>query len=213
MKRISLLLILLILLTSCTSNDLGAGFKAGLEKPNISSTNHKKPYYRYYVPPHVGVKKTDKTSSLLDIQGHQVLLSLSVDKIVSTKFDYEMSDDKVKIKEPDFQDSASYIDINDASHKMSIRIYKLKNKNYAIFLNNEQVEFTAIVPLSALKIATDTMVSMLKSVVVDTEKVVLAYSTKEISTYDSTYSEFFEQTPPEAGTIKDMYEQLNPKKD
>ncbi len=212
MKKVLALLVIMLVLTACTKSSLADGFNSGLTKPTTTSTNHKKNYYRYYLPPHAGVKKSDQTSSLLMVERQHVLLSLSVDKIVSDKFEYDKSDDKIIVKEPVFEDSASYIDIVDKNHVMTIRIYQLENDYYAVILNNEQVELTSIVPKTHLKIVSDTMVGIIKSVVVDKEAVVLAYSNKELSTYDSTYSEFFEQTPPEAGTIKDMYEQLNPNK-
>lgn len=214
MKKLSIILSIMLVLVGCSNRneDYGAGFRSGLAKPNIQSTNHKKPYYRYYVPPHVGIKKSDRTSTLFSIEGQQVLMALSVDKIVSTKFNYKLNENTINLEKPVFSEEASYIDIRDKSHMMSIRIYKLKNEQFAVYLNNDQINLTAIVPKPNLKITVDTMVSILKTVIVDSEEVVRAYSNKEISTYDSTYSEFFEQTPPETGTIKDMYEQLNPNK-
>ena len=54
------------------------------------------------------------------------------------------------------------------------------------------------------------MIIILKSTEVFDDKVVLAYSNKQISKNSGTYSEFFEQVPPETGTLREMYDSINP---
>lgn len=214
MKRIALLLLSLFVLVGCTTKmpSLDTGFKQGLSKPVSQSTNHKKRFMRYYTPPHVDVKKADTNSTLFTVEGFDVLMRLSIDKIVSENFDYDKKSETEKTQDPVFEDSASYIDIQDETRNMKVRIYKM-NEYYAIFLNNESVDMLALVPGTNVSITLESMVDILKTVVINKDVVVSAYSNKEISNYDSTYSEFFEQTPPETGTLKDMYEQLNPNRD
>ena len=117
MKRIALLLLSLFVLVGCTTKmpSLDTGFKQGLSKPVSQSTNHKKRFMRYYTPPHVGVKKADTNSTLFTAEGFDVLMRLSIDKIVSENFDYDKKSETEKTQDPVFEDSASYIDIQDES--------------------------------------------------------------------------------------------------
>lgn len=212
MKRISLMLLILFILTACTEKTLETGFMDGISKPVAQSTNQKKRLLRYYLPPHAGIKNSDMNTTVFTVEGHDVLMRLSIDKIVSENFKYDTQNRVEVLEDPIFEDEVSYIDIQDDTKKMNVRVYKL-NELYAIFLSNFEIDMVALVPKTNVAITLETMVDVLKTVVINKKEVVSAYSNKEISTYDSTYSEFFEQTPPETGTLKEMYEQLNPNRD
>ncbi len=209
MKKIVILLILLLALTGCKTTTLDYGFVEGLSKPVPQSTNHNKAYLSYYVPPHVGLKESGTNYSLLDVEGFDVLMRLSVEHIISENFDYDKNEDKEISHHLLFEDEASYIDIEDEPKTLHAMIYKLDDR-YAILLDNKEIEMMALVPKTNVSITLETMVNMIKSVWVNKDGVVSDYSSKEISTYESTYSEFFEQTPPETGTLKEMNEQLDP---
>lgn len=212
MKRITVMLLILLILTACSEKPLETGFMDGLSKPVAQSTNQKKHLLRYYLPPHAGIKASDTNSTIFTVEGFDVLMRLSVDKIVSENFEYASKNTVETLEDPIFEDEVSYIDIQNDAKKMSVRVYHLNNQ-FAIFLSNVEIDMVALVPKTNVAITLETMVDVLKTVVIDKEEVVSAYSNKEISTYDSTYSEFFEQTPPETGTLKEMYEQLNPNRD
>lgn len=212
MKRITLMLFILLVLTACSERPLESGFNEGLSKPIAQSTNQKKQLMRYYLPPLAGVKDSDTNTTVFTVENYDVLMRMSIDKIVSENFEYETKHTVETFEDALYEDEVSYIDIQNDTKKMNLRVYQLKDQ-YALFLSNLEVDMIALVPKTHVAITLETMVDVLKTVVIDKEKVVSAYSNKEISTYDSTYSEFFEQTPPETGTLKEMYEQLNPKRD
>ncbi|HZJ86865.1 MAG TPA: hypothetical protein VFC75_01450 [Erysipelothrix sp.] len=211
MKKSVILLIFLLMLSGCQKTTLDYGFVEGLSKPVPKSTNHTKDYLSYYLPPHVGLKESGANYSLLDVEGYDVLMRLSIEHIISEKFDYEKNLAKEISQEILFQDDASYIDIEDNSKTVHAIIYQLEDR-YAILINNEEIEMMSLVPKTNVSITLESMVNILKTVVVNKDLVVSDYSSKEISTYESTYSEFFEQTPPETGTLKEMNEQLDPGK-
>lgn len=213
MKKLGTLFIILFMLVGCSNQNYTKSFETALKQPGALTTNHKKKLYSYYVPPHVGIKKSDVNSTIFMVEGKDVLMNLKVDRIVSENFDYDL-DVKVEInKNPSLVQEAHYMDMQNKTKKMQLRIYLLDSGNHAIFLNNDEVEMVSVVDKTSLSITIFSMVNILRTVVVNKPEVIAAYSSKEISTYDATYSEFFEQTPPETGTIKEMYDRLNPNRD
>lgn len=213
MRKLGYFILVLLVLVGCSNISVEDAFESALSQPNPPITNHKKNLYNYYVPKHVGVKNSDVNSTVMIVDSYEILLNLKVDKIVSEKFNYEATQPVETLQEPTFTKEANYIGLDNISNKMTMRIYELKNKSFAIFLNNSEVEMVSVVPKTHLNITIETMITILKSVKIEKEAIISAYSNKEISSYDGTYSEFFEQTPPETGTIKDMYERLNPNKE
>lgn len=212
MKRALSLFIVLSILSGCTqTQSLNQGFVQGLSKPIAKSTNHKKNLMHYYLPPIAGVKKSGQNYSIITLEGYDILMNLKIDNIVSEKFDYDKKEEIKAQLEPKFTDEATYIDIKNQTKTMNVRVYEIEDR-FAIFLSNSEVNMVSIVPQTNIAITLESMVDILKTVVVNKEEVVSAYSNKEISTYDSTYAEFFEQVPPETGSLKDMYDQLNPDK-
>ena len=93
---------------------------------------------------------------------------------------------------------------------LHVRVYELDTGEFAIFADNDRIEMISVVNKANLNLNLETMIIILKSTEVDDDKVVTAYSNKEINENRGTYSEFFEQVPPETGTLKEMYDRINP---
>lgn len=210
MKRLIIVGSILFLLVGCGNNQsIEAAYKSGLAQALPISTNHKKPYYRFYLPPHAGVMVQDEISSIFTVSGSEILMNLKVDYIVGTQFEYEQQEKDIK-KEPYFEASASYIDVNNMMKSLHVRVYELDTGEFAIFADNDRIEMISVVNKANLNLNLETMIIILKSTEVDDDKVVTAYSNKEINEKKGTYSEFFEQVPPETGTLKEMYDRINP---
>src|SRR5690625_4502740 len=125
MRRLMIVSIILLLLVGCTeTKTLEASFKAGLSQALPISTNHNKPYFRYYLPPHVGVKKQDETSSILLINNHEVLMNMRVDYIVSKEFEYT-NQEKILEKDPIFSEEKTYVDSDNKMQVLNVRVYEL----------------------------------------------------------------------------------------
>lgn len=209
MKKLFSIFMILMLIAGCSEADLESAYRSGLSQALPTSTNHKKPYYRYYLPPHVGTRVQDDISSILMVDGYEVLMNLRVEYIVGEQFDYEVHQ-KESIKTPKFEDSTTYVDANDNMQSLNVRIYSLDDGNMAVFLDNNRIEMVSVVPEASLNLTLETMVIIIKSTEVNDSGVVAAYSNKEITTNSGTYSEFFEQVPPETGTLREMYDRINP---
>ncbi len=209
MKKLSVLFLTLLLLVGCTNASIESTYFSGLSQALPVAANNTKPYYRYYLPPHVGVRAQDQTSSILMVDGHEILMNLMVQNIVSKTFEYEAVEKNIK-KTPIFEEETTYIDLNGNSQNMNVRVYELNTGELAIFVDNQKIELVSVVLSSSVNITLETMIIILKSTEVFDDKVVLAYSNKQISKNSGTYSEFFEQVPPETGTLREMYDSINP---
>lgn len=209
MKKLLSILAILILITGCSDADVEKAYRSGLSQALPTSTNHKKPYYRYYLPPHVGTKVQDQISSILMVDGYEVLMNLKVEYIVGNEFDYEVQE-KESIKTPQFEESTTYVDASNKMQTLNVRVYELNDGNMAVFVDNNRIEMVSVVPKTSLNLTLETMIIITKSTEVNDSAVVAAYSNKEIATNSGTYSEFFEQVPPETGTLKEMYDRINP---
>lgn len=210
MRRLMIVSIILLLLVGCTeTKTLEASFKAGLSQALPISTNHNKPYFRYYLPPHVGVKKQDETSSILLINNHEVLMNMRVDYIVSKEFEYT-NQEKILEKDPIFSEEKTYVDSDNKMQVLNVRVYELNKKEVLIFADNRKIEMVTVVTKPDMNMTLESMIIILKSSIVFDKEVVSAYSNKVLDKNPGTYSEFFEQVPPETGTIKEMNEKLDP---
>lgn len=211
-KKLSVLMLTLLLLVGCNSKSYTDSVQTSLAQPLSRASTHHKQMYRYYVPPSVGVKTTNQNSTIFLIENHEVLMNLSISDIVSKQYyEEEGSLDQAPL-DVEFNYRGSYFDANKESQSFDMNIHRLSNDELAIFLDNHLVSMITVIPEVSASLVIETMITIMKSVDVNTEQVVATYSTKEIIEKDATFSEFFEQVPPETGTLQDMYEQMDPER-
>ncbi|AMC93460.1 hypothetical protein AOC36_05545 [Erysipelothrix larvae] len=210
---ITVLLAMVILLTGCQVQSIESVIQSTLSSPLPSTTNHSKPMFRYYVPSTVGVKSSSQNSTLLNINGYDVLMNLSISQIISSEY-YEADDAIPALNlenfEVMFQYTGAYYDAQSVSRNFHVDIIRLRDNTVSIILNNQLVDIIAVVSDTSLNLTLEHMITIMRSVDVDNDLVVATYSTKEIIDRDAIFSEFFEQVPPENGSLQDMYDRLNP---
>ena len=214
MKKIISILIISILLVGCgKEQSLESVVRSALARPLPVTTNHKKTYLKYYLPPSVGLLKTNENSSLILIDGNQVLMNLNIDSIVADTFNYNDTTKSTLEKDFEYQHSGTYYNRNNEEISFNIWVLKLNDGDFALYIDNREVQLISVVPKAQVSITLENMITILRSVEVDASKVVAAYSNKILKKDLIIYSEFFEQVPPETGTLEEMYKQLEPGKD
>lgn len=213
LRKLAALLLSLLVLAGCQAEAVNfeASLKQSLSRPLAASTNHNKPYFKYYLPPNVGVKASTQQGSLLDLDGVKMMLNLKVSQVVIGQYD----DKKESIKKPEddrlvFSDFGAYIDKNEEEWQYTINVYQFKDNQYAIILENEYLELVSLASEENYEFILEHMMVILKSVEVEEEKIFAAYSNKEIIEDKAIHEDFFEHVIPEDGSLIDMYNQMHP---
>lgn len=209
MRKYASLVLILTLLVACSTKSYDDAVKSALSQPMGRSTNHTKELIKYYLPPHTGRQESNKNSTIFKVEGYEVLMKINIDYIISDNFDYEISDKFQYNKRIIFETDATYIDNKEQTKTMKIKVFNLDHKqDILIVIDNEEVELLSIVREKHADIVIETMISVLRSVELNYDTIVANYSNKDNVQIKTNYAEFFEQTPPESGTLKEMYDKL-----
>lgn len=213
--RLSVFLIAgLLVLTGCQKKDAlnyDALLYDSLTRTYIESTNQSKQYFKYYVSPTVGIRSKTQLSSILLVEGVEILLNLKVNDIVANAL-YDKKDLVTQLKDVDrmiFQNTGTFRNKNEESQTVIFSVIDFDNQK-ALILENDVVDMIAVVPNGLVPLVFESMMMTMRSITVDKKGVVAAYSDKEIINMNTTYQNFFDHAVPENGALEDMFDRLNP---
>lgn len=207
------LLAVLLMLSGCQAGPVNFDkiLKQALSRPVPSGTNYTKPYLKYYLPPDAGVKTATQLGSLIEIEGNQILLNIKVSKVVASQYeDFEEELTEIESNQIFYYDSGQYIDNSNEQQEYQISVFQLKENRYATILENNDVELVTLLNSSNYEFVLEHMMTIIRSVQVEEEKIYLDYSNKEIIKDRTIHEDFFEHVVPEDGSLIDMYNQLHP---
>ena len=213
MHKLKAFLVSLLVISGCqaTAIDFEDTLKQSLSRPLPVSTNHNKPFFKYYLPPNVGVKAATELGSLLELDGNKMMLNLKVSEVVANQYEKEPEDiERIDDERILFSDFGRYIDNDDKEWQYLINVYDLQDNKYAVILENEFIEIISLASKENYEFILENMMTILRSVDVEEEKIFLAYSNKEIIENKDIYEDFFEHVVPEDGSLIDMYNQMHP---
>lgn len=213
-KLWGLCLVGLLVLSGCQKQvalNYDALLYKSLTRSYIESTNHAKPYFKYYVSPTVGVRNKTQLSSILVMEAVDILLNLKVNDIVAHAL-YDKKDVESQLKDVDaliFQSTGTFRNRHDEAQTVIFSVIDFEDYK-ALILENDVVDMIAIAPNGLVPIVFETMMMTMRSIEVDRSDVVAAYSDKEIINMNTTYQNFFDHAVPENGALEDMFDRLNP---
>lgn len=213
LRKLALLLMSLFLVSGCQTEavNFSEALNQTLARPLPVSTNHNKPFFKYYLPPNVGVKTSTELGSLLVLESHKMMLNLKVSQVVASQYDNEMSDTlEIDDERLLFSDFGTYYDIEGKEWKYRIHVYELNQDRYAVILENDFMELISLASKENYEYLLENMMIILRSVEVEEEKVFAAFSNKEIVADTAIHEDFFEHVVPEEGNLIDMYNQMHP---
>ncbi len=219
MKKLLCLILSAFLLSSCTVKttiDLQSEIESSLasaSEAKIFASNINKPLYSYYLPPSIGRNKSTQNSSVLNDRGRKFIMNLNVASIIQEKYYSETDETQTN----DFQDTivkcvGEYIDVDEETHAYEVSIYEM-NGYYVTVFHSDVVEFYSVLDaLSTCDIVKD-MLRIARSMRVDTDAVIQAYSNKKTVDYKSEKIELFEQIVPESGRIEELFDDIETNED
>lgn len=212
MRKFGLALLCLFMMSACSVNrDVDAIIKSSLSRPLPAGVNHTKTYMKYYLSPEFGIKASTDISTLIRVEDTEIMMNLNVSEIVANRY-YNDKERRLRVNdtlENVTRKEGSYLDANDVQRAFNLSVIALEGSQ-ALVLENGLVDLIAIVNDSNINYVLDAMIVIMRSVEVNEDSIVANYSNKEIIEYNTIHEDFFEQTVPEAGSLIDMYNQLNP---
>lgn len=217
MKKILYLILSALMLSSCTvktSIDLQSELESSLASANdakIFTSNINKPLYSYYLPPSIGRNKSTQTSSILNDRGRKFVMNLNVASIIQEKY-YSETEQTDDFQDPIVKCEGEYIDVDETTHSYTVTTYEM-NDYYVTVFHSDVVEFYSVLDaLSTCDIVKD-MLRISRSMRVDTDAVIQAYSNKKTVDYKSEKIELFEQIVPESGRIEELFDNTETEED
>lgn len=217
MKKILYLILSALMLSSCTvktSIDLQSELESSLASANdakIFTSNINKPLYSYYLPPSIGRNKSTQTSSILNDRGRKFVMNLNVASIIQEKY-YSETEQTDDFHDPIVKCEGEYIDVDEITHSYTVTTYEM-NDYYVTVFHSDVVEFYSVLDaLSTCDIVED-MLRISRSMRVDTDAVIQAYSNKKTVDYKSEKIELFEQIVPESGRIEELFDNTETEED
>jgi len=214
LKKFVSVLAVLLLLSACKSKPISFSepLHRSLSRPLPFGTNYSKPYYKYYLPPNVGVKSSTEIGSLLSIEQSEIMMNLKVSRVVALSYsDHDLKlEDLMDEKENLFQEGGHYLDVNDQERMFLFTVYEVKKERYLFVLENERVELVSIVDNNNAAYILENMMLILRSIDVNDALIVANYSNKEIVEDKTIHEDFFEHAVPESGNLIEMYNRLHP---
>ena len=216
MKRLFFFVFIVLFgLSACsqiTADNLSVYLKAAANRAENESLNPianiSKGMYDYYLPPHVGRKTSNETSTILVSNNVNILMNLDVIDVISDSYyvDSTTRSFKSMLSKTDNLSTFDGLFTNREGDEIPYRVSILPINDTMILLTLEggYFIFTAITPLSVSDELLFDMIKIARSCVVDKPAVLLAYSTRESIDYKKETLDMFSQIAPESGTVLDM---------
>lgn len=174
------------------------------------SQNNHKDLFSYYLPFNVGKKETTDVSSILSIEGYDVVMNLNVSAVITDKYystsTYNTSESlgTVELSNTIFSNSGFYKDYEKKEQKYSYYITKATDDSYLVLLKTKYFTYLTNVPLELLPLVTDQLFAIARSTRINAEKIVTVYSKKEQIKFEQKIVQIYQEQVPVNGALSEM---------
>jgi hypothetical protein len=210
MRKLLILLVVLLVGCSTTPEDMkpkiDQAIESAIQAKTPSVINQNTPYYSYYLPTHMGRRFVNEVAAILVSNQDEIVLQLDVPSIISQRF-YRTNTANAVSETNDrlyyYEYEGSFVSEKDQTHPLTMTVSK-NNDYYTIYMQSDNFILTSSVKLARVEAIVNDMIVILRSASAEKEKVVSAYSNKQVINYKQQVLEIFEQVAPESGTLADM---------
>ncbi len=209
MRKIHLVLCLM-LLSGCasTQTDLKLRLENSVatmaQAPIDDLADNNKPLYRYYIEPSVGRRDSTQTGNVFLLNGREFIMNLDIASVINTRFYDEILFNEQIDSAAMIAMEGSYVDYNDLEFHYMLTVYDLQDSKYFIDLSMAYVNFYAYCEYAEIEELVLMMMKIGKTVDVDAEKVIAAYSSKPSTEYVKEKLDLFETVIPDSGRIEEL---------
>ena len=162
--------------------------------------------YSFYIEPSVGRISSEETSDIFVRDGVKFVMNLNVSSIVNARYyDAQNVFHVPEGMELAAESTGTFADYAGEEHPFSVTLYRMEG-NIFTYAKTDLLEFFSISnDLQALQTA-ETMIRIARTVRVDHDAVIAAYSSRQEIEYERKRLELFQNVVPENGVIDELFE-------
>jgi hypothetical protein len=214
MKKCLLPILCILILTGCSSSSTAYDLQDGLnrniknaEEGEASEASFHKQYYSYYTQPGIGHFESTQYANVFSLDGNRFLMNLNISSVINQKYyeDADSGSEELSVQKASAEADGIFKDIKGNKHSWKAAVYQASNDKYMTCLYTDTVYFYAVSDgISAVRMAGE-MLSIARSVTVDTKAVAAAYSNKETVQYSGEKMDLFDSIAPESGRVSELF--------
>ncbi|SJZ86926.1 hypothetical protein [Anaerorhabdus furcosa] len=209
MKRFCLILVACLLFGCAQSTQpLEERIQSEFEFVNTLKTvdgDNRKDFYSYYIEPSVGRVSSNPSNNIFLKDGVQFVMNLNVSKIISEKYytDALTGNDVATKDNLLFEIEGQYDDSLLNSYDYRCQVYQYENM-YMLLLETQYMNFYTVANANQLPTIAGEMLKIARTIRVNQEEIISAYSSKEAIQYKKEALNLFEVAVPENGRVDEM---------
>ena len=211
MKKAAAFTLSIFLLAGCAapSGSLSASLEQRVDEAaaqTVSVSNNRKQFYSYYIDPSIGKVSSTSTGNVFSCDGSLFVMNLDVPGIINAKYypDAAASEVDLSFAEVMAEKEGTCTDASGNEIPYSVTVSKLDTGQFITVVRCNHVMLYGICDEAYVPNLAARMLVISRTVTVNTEEVLLAYSKQEKIDYIGTPVQLFEEIPPENGSIQEL---------
>ncbi len=166
--------------------------------------------YRYYTDPSVGRISATRTSNTFMKEGHLFVMNLRVGSVISRRY-YGSESSEAEPLRADAEivrKEGTYIDYSGAEYGYLITASRL-DEGVILRARTQFMDFAAVCGENDIGLIAGEMLKIARTVSIDEDQILSAYSTREAISYTGETVTLFENIAPENGMIEELFIDAN----
>lgn len=182
----------------------------------VESTNKHRTYFDYFLPRNVGKRFSNEENAVFVLGNQQFYMNLDITDLIVTEyyspiFSYQQTRlrEIKKLGDVVINKSGEMLNSSEEMKKFNVVVTDLGDAEYLLYVQYGDVYFAALCPLAEVENLVYEMFKIGRSVKIEKQEILSAYSNKETVIITQSY-DLFEKVFPENGVVYDV---LNPSTD
>lgn len=175
------------------------------EQEPVMAANYAKELYSYYLQPCIGRRSSDRVSTVFVMNGDTFVLTLNAGQLINDRY-YEGA--KAEITKPKDEHKVCELSgtwgSSEAPVPYTVSVYQINDRWYAWLQGGYVVLSGSSNAVGIIRMAEE-MLRIARTVTVNTNAVLAAYSRRETITYHARKVELFTNIAPESGEISELF--------
>ena len=167
--------------------------------------NYAKDLYSYYLQPCIGRRSADRVSTVFVMNGDSFVLTLNAAQLINDRYyDGIQAAAARPAEEMKISEIGGHWGTDEAPVPYSVSVYQIGDRYYA-WLEGGYVILFGSSNAAGIEPMAQEMLRIARTVVVNRQEVVAAFSRKETITYQAKKVELFTNIAPENGEISELF--------
>lgn len=209
-KKIILVLVLFMLSGCAVQGELTKQIEdIVLQQETIeykARTNTVTDYFSYYLPSDCFERSGDNTTAIVDYSDAKIALNLNIKDIISDHYYYDqiLSDDGFFNEEYlIYSKSSNFVKDENTNLRYNLYVYQIENE-FMVHFQNKELQIYAYCYQSDLLQVIRHMFIIAKGIIIEEEKIIDAYSNKEVIDYQKKQLNLFNYVIPSSGYLQEL---------